>query len=321
MDAATTRPKFAPLFDNVQLAGAGIDWITCTATSPAGRSNLTRLWAKYSAQESRKGAATKKSAFQGFQGAGCGAVFFGRREEVLLFRVSSSLADEVFPELDHQEVKLTRIDLQLTFRLAAYNGRIAEELADRRERARQDPAAPLVPSQSLLKGFGRGDTLTIGSRSSPRYGRIYDKQKESATEAYERCWRYEIEYKRVMAPKVAQWLAGQPDRAAAIVGAVKGEFEGWGIECPTNAAPARVAGSIGRRTFDTDRALAWLRSQVAPSVEKLLGTVGPFDILEALGLTGPELKPSPLENIDPDEAKYRNDWEKQVLAPYAERRS
>lgn len=181
MDATTGRTTFPPLFTDVQLVGAGVDWITCTATSAPGRANLTRLWAKYSAQEGRKGAVTKKSAFQGFQGAGCGSVFFGRREEVLLLRVSSGLADEVFAELDLGEVKMTRIDLQLTFRLAAYDGGIAEVLAHRREKGRADQSVPLKPTQDLHMGFGKGDTLSIGSRSSPRYGRIYDKQKESAT--------------------------------------------------------------------------------------------------------------------------------------------
>jgi hypothetical protein len=280
----STRMLSTKLFSEVELVGQGVDWITCTATSSPGRQNLTSLWAKYSAKMSALGETTKKSGFQGFQGALCGPLFFGRREDTLLLRISSGLADEVFPLIAWSEVKCTRIDLQVTVRLAVYDGSIAEDLAWRRAHNNEHLGQPLTPTQRLVKGYGAGDTLYIGSRTSPRYGRIYDKQKESPAEAYDRCWRFEIEYKRVMAPKVVEWLMAQSDRSWAIVEAVKGQCEQWDIECPTVAKGSLIPGSIGRRTFDNDRALNWLRTQVAPSVERLLGTCDIDDILGALNL-------------------------------------
>lgn len=303
MEHKSVRPLSVKLFTEAELVGQGVDWITCTATTQGGRANLTRLWAKYSSQQTNLGEKTKKGGFQGFQGALCGCVFFGRREETLLLRVSGNLADEVFPQIELAQVKFTRLDFQVTVRLPVYDGSIAQDLAWRRAHDAEHLGETLSPKQRLVQGYGEGDTLYIGSRTSPRFGRLYDKQKESPTEAYDRCWRFEIEYKRVMAPKVAEWLERQPDPARAIAEAVKGQYEAWDIECPVNARAELIPGSIGRRTFDNDRALGWLHTQVRPSVEKLLATVHVEDILEALGLTDQARAEHDIHRLQAMEAK------------------
>lgn len=272
------------LFTDVELLSVGIDWLTVTAAEPGPIRALLNAATKRRAILERLGETNKKGAFQGYVGQHTGPLFVGARQDGVLVKESGASAEELFGLVDWVGLHCSRIDLQATVRLPVYDPTIAQELRVRRARAKTDAKGKLKPRQEYIGREGNGDELRIGSRESPRYGRVYDKDKQSGDERYQRAWRFEIECKKVMAPKMVEYLLAAPGRHGAMVAALIGQFTDWGIEIPIVGDGVLVAGSIGRRDFKADRSMKWLEEQVAPTIERLLATVHPDDILAALGL-------------------------------------
>lgn len=280
------RPPVGPMVKapRGELHSWGVDYLRVTSKTDEGKKAILMTWAKARAQQERLGDVLKNGGMQGFKGHSAGPVFYGRKEDVFMLQVSGSKADELFPGLAWEHLNCTRIDLQVTIQLPEDEPLLAARIGEARARAHGYPDRLPDPVQDLKHSYGRGDTLAIGSRSSPRYGRIYNKALESGDERYVRCWRYECEFKDMMARNIVADLRQQESLDRGVAGLLRGQFADWGIDIDLPVAGRRLAGSIGRREFDSERALKWLSSQVAPSVEKLLATVDRETVLEALGL-------------------------------------
>lgn len=283
------RPSAQPWVDVPpgELHSWGVDYIRVTAESEAGKKAILLGWAKKRAQLERLGDKVKKDGLQGFTGESCGPVFYGRNDTHFMLQASGAAADELFPELPWVELHCTRIDLQVTMQYTEDHATLGQWLGQQRAKGYERNSRPVKPRQGLHVGYGRGDTLSIGSRSSPRYGRIYDKQRESKDERYSHCWRFEIEYKDPVADNIVEFLRHSPSMDRAVAGAVAGQLQEWGIALAVPTEPVLVAGSIGRREYDSDRAIKWLETQVRPTVERLLATVDEETIWQALGLPDP----------------------------------
>lgn len=262
----------------------GLDWLTTTTASARTQTSFKVFWARKTPQLERLGYKQKKGGFQGYNGISCGPLFLGERPDGMLIRASGHLSKELYDSLDLTDCKATRVDVQATIEFPSYKANVAELLGDTRQAAARAAGQKMKPKQHLDMGYGDGDTLYIGSRSSPRFGRVYDKMKQADDGSFLNCWRFELEYKRLMAPKIIQVLAGEREVENAILDILEGQFMDWGLPLGISAAPLVVAGSIGRRQPDTDRSMTWLRNQVAPTVERLLGTIAPHEIMTALGL-------------------------------------
>lgn len=267
-----------------RIVDVGVDYLTVTTSNDAAKRNLFGVYTRGVAQAERLGDARKKAGFQGFMGEQCGPWFYGRREELWLLRISGPVAGDSFHDLPWPALNCSRIDLQITVQLPAYVGTIAEDIGAARFQAATSRKIKLIPAQDLKVKYGNGDTLYIGSRESPRFGRIYDKDKQSKDERYANCWRFEIEYKKVVAPEIVRYLLQEKELAPAVGAAVTGQLEAWGVPTHFGYPNRLVAGSIGRREYDSERSMKWLREQVAPTIEKLLATVDRESIEEALGL-------------------------------------
>jgi len=144
-------------------------------------------------------------------------------------------------------------------------------------------------------GEGRpstGETLYCGSRSSDAYGRVYDKGKQTKTAEAGRWFRYEVEYKDNAARQIVE-VANKQDSeqlGAWVNTQVYAWFVSRGIKPVFGKLTAvkefRVRAFI-RRTTD-DKKVAWLRSQVKPTVEYLFEMGLGERAIDALGL-GPVL--------------------------------
>lgn len=281
-----SRPSVQPwvMVPKGELHSWGIDYLRVTSKSDAGKKAILLAWAKHKTQLERLGDTTKKGGIQGFTGERCGPLFYGRKEGIFMLQASGGLADELFPALPWDELHTTRLDVQVTLQYDEDESDLAARLGRQRAEPFLKQNKLPDPVQDLHIGWGRGDTLSLGSRSSPRFGRIYDKGRESKDERYTRCWRFEIEYKDPVADNVVAFLRSAESLDHAVAGSVAGQLAAWGLSLTTPARPVLVAGSIGRREFDSERSLKWLATQVRPSIEKLLATVDEETICEALGL-------------------------------------
>ena len=139
---------------------------------------------------------------------------------------------------------------------------------------------------ACVNGYGDGDTLMIGSRESPVYIRIYNKEAQSnGEERYKGCTRYEVEYKGEVAKEILHRGGIRRGGASGIADEVVGLLHRRGVDISgyvsSNGHSARPAPRIS--TTD-ERKLEWLRTQVQPTVKGLLTRHDVGLILRALGL-------------------------------------
>lgn len=180
------------------------------------------------------------------------------------------LAPQIATSLFAPLVSCTRIDVQVTVPAmegGRKTGEIGYELRKRFQegngRVGRTPDVSIWDNESAV-----GDTVYIGSRSSDRFVRIYDKHNEQL-----QFLRYECEFKRKQADRIWNdfissenalhyWLAGTvsaplrefPELAQAIaLMEERGTADVW----------------IEVESRDANKTLAWLHRQVTPAVVKL----------------------------------------------------
>lgn len=265
---------------------AGIDWLA--ATIPANSPNYTKVLLiarKEQENEAKEGNTLKAASILGYEGAICGSIFVGERYEDAMVRFTSTSANEAIKRLKGQEIKVSRIDLQVTVWfdenpaeiIRQYYGMATAEanVADKRT----------VKTVRKVESNDGGYTVYIGSRSSQSYGRIYDKFRESKDEVYKNALRYEVELKADKAKAAFKALSRRNSLQASSIASFVGEwFTGRGINVPfLYKNGLLVVEAIRRDKSDTHRRLEWLRTQVRHTCLELRKTVDSTVILEVLG--------------------------------------
>jgi hypothetical protein len=142
-----------------------------------------------------------------------------------------------------------------------------------------------LPKYSLYRGTNGGSTLYVGSRSSAQYGRAYDKGVEAGITKPGKLWRFEVEYKKPLADQVYQKLKGliPGERAALIQSTVYDWYDKRNVKPPFLATGEEgIITTTEQRITTSNRKLAWLRSQVAPSVAELVSAGLGKEVLTSL---------------------------------------
>lgn len=160
--------------------------------------------------------------------------------------------------------------------LRAYNGRHARPL-----------------TVGLHSDLDRAHGLTIGSRQSACYARIYDKHLESGGTYPPGAWRWEIELKKYASEQESEGINARPSRSEESLTILSSYLARWGISIPVAAPGATWTALQVRPQHDADRTIKWLATQVRPSVQ-WLGSIGRgADVERALAwLTTPNVEAS-----------------------------
>jgi hypothetical protein len=269
---------------------AGVDYITTTWPMRWGDTPLPVMpsvidWVQRQLGEGRSGDWLRPWAWQGYVGWTIGGVSVGEKADSSIVRCSSALAQawcEAGLPTGHN---VSRIDLQLTFfgqneqdaAIARHND---EAVASRRAHE----GRPI--KVTYVNGNGGGDTLYLGSRASETYVRIYNKEKEAATdERWKGAIRYEVEFKGERARAVREQVAARGYSPWYTANLVVNELNYRGVVLPAGASipelPTRV---LPKPAMGLESSLVWLERQVSPTVRRLLGVVDRDVILMALGL-------------------------------------
>jgi len=255
---------------NWLVQGAGVDYVTMTANTPA-----TILWLKRYADAQfamleADGFHVKPSKPMGYDGWQCGPVFGGARVDGYMLRVSGQAANEAFG-LWHEDIHITRLDVQATLKSIPGQpewGKWSIAMAEANQSAR--PRRGGYPHARLEDGRGKGDTVKVGSRTSDRYGRLYDKEMESLSPEYEGCWRYEIEYKGDYAVMAARHLRAASSLTSAAGALALAEYRNWQFDVPGVSLEDARPLAIDEPKSDVDRQKSWLRRNVGPTILRLL---------------------------------------------------
>lgn len=225
-------------------------------------------------------------AWMGYIGESCGAVAYGRGYAGHILQISGwQAADEAVLRLPRDNV--ARWDVQLTVWFERDVPDLGRRVVEESERAR-DQVAHRPWRTTLVDGRGNGDTAYIGSRTSASFIRVYDKWRESGqSDDYVHAWRFEIELKDNAAAPYWPSLHGPPPHPDYYAAIVLANLRHRGIHLPPIGAlrDLIVPEPLRRRRPTDDSRLAWLRTQVAPSLDKLRASGVQLDvILQALGL-------------------------------------
>jgi len=268
-----------------QVSGV-VDWITVTSATRAGGHALQSLYRKH-----RLGSG-KQARFFGFDGERDErGMIYGRRETDgrHIFIAPGEAATETWKQAVPVATKVTRLDLACDVWLKEARDQVVQS-----SRVVLSPVHEAANSYSLITGTKarsggkKGDTLYVGSRTSGQFGRFYDKGLQKNTAPQGKWLRYEVEYKAIAAIQVAS-------SAVHLTGGQLGEFvktsvHDWFLArsvvpvfSPATDTPGFTVRSSMKQTT-AKKKLAWLHSQVRPTVDFLFELGLGDDAMHSLGL-------------------------------------
>ena len=267
---------------------AGTDWLTLTM-QPATENYailLHRVEQEQGKLESG-GYELKPQQWQGYIGQVVCGLFVGQREDGLCIRASGNeakLIEEVIRRGGF-EVKCTRLDFQITAQTGSaeidFGGRVREEI----ERSSQAGSGTARFNTAAYKTRGVDCGVTIGSRSSSRYSRFYNKTLEQRGRVAPRLWRYECEFKGRQAQQMFRMLMSAARGYWLAMSIVKEAYERHGTDMSFVMVAEKVELPSTYRPNDNERRLLWLDTHVRPTVQRLINDIGRDAVLQALALS------------------------------------
>lgn len=267
---------------------SGVDWLTVTA--PRGTRADEMIARAEGLLHQSEGAGNRISMWKGsgYHGRTSGGISLGVGREGSIVTLKSREAYRSAESFLGKEYRVTRLDLQTTCfdkRQVAARAEIAYHLMqDSRKKAGRRISA------RLWLGTGGGQSLYLGSPKSDVIARLYDKGIEQRLAEAGACWRWEVQYRRRFAKLQAERLYQSESKSNHIASTVTRFFKDRGVVVPRVAkVPAKLEAQYEtlcpkRDATDSERALRWLSTLVAPSVKRLIDSGYRAEVLRVLGL-------------------------------------
>jgi hypothetical protein len=270
--------------DGTNVLQVAVDWLT--ATTPADGREWPLLLAGDAIldEEEHHGGEPERARWQGYDLKTCGGAWVGARQDSAIVRLSGDTAGMYWERVIRHAKKITRLDLAVTVRPAPPDPRLAATHLREVLRWRKGRVQPFkVNYHGTPEGI---QTVYLGSRHSPTYGRIYDKWAESEDDRWRDSWRYEVETKDVVATRLARALLAERHRQGAMRVYVHDWLTKHGVK-PRFARPfGDVHAPSGKPRTADEQTLRWWDDQVAGVYAKLSPKVGAGRMLAALGVGG-----------------------------------
>lgn len=262
---------------------AGVDWVTMTSRDDAVGMEWYSMYMRYK-KEKLKEADNEFHFNNGFYaGSGIASMRWGYSDHLgYIILISGADAERFWQHLEPGRHRVTRLDLCVDFRPEKPTLMSQELFAGLSKQRRAE-----YPMLSLFIGPRGGDTLYVGSRHSQQFGRLYDKGVESGKEQPGVKWRAEVEYKKPLAGEMAGELIleNSATRQQAIIDTVLHWFSDRGINVlPDSENKLAINVSVEQRLTTAGRKLAWLHSQVQPSVQTLISLGLGREVMKSLAL-------------------------------------
>ena len=254
-----------------------------TSSSPGGAQGLILCAKSYEISQWAAGNNSYPWRFKGYVGRKCGQLSYGEREDGVILMASGKLASDVWLDTVPLAERVTRIDLAVTIEIAKADPELAQMCYDW---IKSNHSLKPNLSYSFITNIKRGDTLYIGRRTSPLFGRLYDKGAEGGDMPMGKLWRYEIEIKKPISTPLAHSLVTEVNPSDWIKSYVYKWFEERQVPPLFNKGKNYAPLEIEATVSDDDRTIKWLTDQVKPALVKL-AKKGKFnEAVDALGLPG-----------------------------------
>ena len=269
-----------------QLVESRVDYITATCLLDKLMDGSELVMADALAddlltEQERRGNDVRRFHLMGFDGLASGQVSVGKSELGFLFRISGETAGARWQDVYDLSTNVSRLDVAATYELKGAWLDLSRvhhaEALDYQKRT-----APRM-KVTRIDGGKDGCSLLIGSRVSDEYGRCYDKELESKDEAYQNCWRYEVEFKRDAANLAASELAARSSDPLAPAVMASRWFARRRISPPQLSEGCCFTRS-SQQPSDDLRRLRWFRAGCRGPAQKLIASGKGKELLIALGL-------------------------------------
>jgi len=262
------------------LLDASIDWFTVTSTDGLRLRFMEAKAERVMKELEATGSPRTYTNRLGFVGDRVEGFFYGKRADTLMVIGSGEVAAKQAAFFLGLATTVTRLDLAVTLqdldidrdwtaialRQASFDGRVDSGLL----------------KTHRIEGTPDGRTLYVGSRSSDRYIRIYDKSAESKGEWPHRSWRWEIEYKRPRAGIVAARLLTARPTPASVLDVVASALADVRIILPYGDAPSGWTSKRPKLLTTDETRLRYTSRVVAPFIKNLVNAVGEDRVVHAL---------------------------------------
>ncbi len=280
---------------------SAIDWITATARCGEKESEILEDIALSAlGRMQQAGHTLQRRSYEGYIGLSCGSVFFGSREDGCCARVSGSPAHPFACELAEQcpSVNVSRIDLQNTIKSDTDVPTHARDVLTMIEAAHKKSGSKRALNFEFKHRKNKGDCLWIGSRTSSRFFRIYDKTREQDGLVPPNLWRYEVEFKGKQAAQIWRTMVQTKCSPKVITDIVVAGFllKGVDLSWIEQAEPRRLPSSYQKT--DIERKLQWIERNVSRTSKELIDAGYEDQLRKWLGFgrTGGDAVPQPPED-------------------------
>lgn len=264
-----------------EVVESGVDWITVTASGSVQGDLLRHRAQSIFQTEIEAGNECRPWGHKGYEGFTVGHAELGTRLDSTIVRLHGVLARESWWDVFEVATNCSRLDLQVTVRVA---GSQPCRMVNRcLTVARHHKLHGKAQTWHLRRDSNRGDTVEFGRRVSDLFLRCYCKECESGLDYYKGCFRCEAELKRFVARSVATSLSDGRSVFEGSQGILHQIAKTRGIVLPTFEA-GQTTSCLPNRGGDRQKWLAWLQKCVRPHVQREISRGGLNDVLTALGL-------------------------------------
>lgn len=263
------------------LPECGVDWLTCTATGGFAVDGLEAIARRELLLQKEAGQTIRPASWQGYVGHRGENIFYGCRPKEAALTLSGASPLPLIKECIEAATNVSRIDLQITVRheqpYMSY-GKLAYSLLE--DGGTRPGRKPII---TRIHKTAPGETISVGSRLSDQYGRVYDHGVKHGTSAPGTAWRHEVEFKRDSALHIARQIT-LPDKALdSIARTVYLWYASRGLRLMEREPSGSLMESVGTVRNDPG-GIEWLRRNVQSTVLKAVHTHGLAATLDALGL-------------------------------------
>lgn len=258
----------------------GIDYVRLTALDHEPVAAWEAILLPEYLAEERAGRRAHWRWLLGYYGRMGEHCFVGKSDTGAMVQMSGALAWSRWHDASLHSKRCTRIDLQVTYPCEASADEVLKEAfmsGSYRKLGRGKP-----PELELRDTNYGAKMLTIGSRQSELYGRMYDKFKESKMPEYKGCVRWEIEIKGHEALDIHNWLMENREEPTAVRTIVHHFWEARGMKPPWGMYDGMDAPVPVKRSKTDETKLAWIAAQVRPSMQDLIAKGKASELARAL---------------------------------------
>lgn len=262
---------------------ATLDWVTITTTSKWDIGKLEQMFYTESEVLPHQMKALSPWAMRQFKGRQANNLKIGwDGPKAVCMQFVGDQADKYGEYLLQLFSDVTRVDLAVTVLLDPAQEGWHLHLYERAKAYALGAANR--PGVVKIENHKDGVTIYSGKRVSDRYLRVYDKGVQALDYQPGRVLRYEVEYKGKRAIAAWRHLRATRDVGLSIASQVAYEFDRrkflvlWDSTNPQNAIHLQT------RVLGMERKLEWLRTQVRPTVRRLLLADKRMEVYNALGL-------------------------------------